>query len=323
MKYLITGVAGFVGSSISDQLLKQGHEVTGIDCFTDYYSRKIKEANLSQSREYSNFKFIESDLASSEIDLDSLVREADVIFHQAAQAGVRASWGGTFNSYTHNNILATQVLLEACKGANNLKKVVYASSSSVYGNAESLPTREEQLPAPVSPYGVSKLAAEHLMQLYAHEFSVPTTSLRYFTVFGPRQRPDMAFNRWIRQALLKQPITLYGDGSQSRDFTFISDIVNANIKAAESGKVAGVYNIGGGTQATVNSILDFISSQVGNLNIVKSDRQKGDAKHTSADTSRARQDLAFEPEVTLQQGLIEEIKWMQSMLSSQLAEFVK
>jgi nucleoside-diphosphate-sugar epimerase len=328
LKYLITGAAGFVGSSITDRLLSLGHEVIGIDCFTDYYSRSFKEANLAQARDNSKFKLIQEDLVNLAIkkddsnlsELHALVNSVDVIFHQAAQAGVRASWGASFNSYTHNNIFGTQVLLEACKNAPKLKKVVYASSSSIYGNAESLPTIEKVIPAPVSPYGVSKLAAEHLMQLYASEFNVPTISLRYFTVFGPRQRPDMAFNRWSRQALSGEAITLYGDGSQSRDFTFISDIVDANIAAADCLFSGQVYNLGGGTQATVNEVLSFIEKQVGKLEIVKSERQKGDAKHTSADTKKAQTELGFSPKVSLEQGLLAEIAWMDSLLKTDLAK---
>lgn len=320
MHCIITGVAGFIGSSLADKLLSEGHSVTGVDCFTDYYAKEIKLNNLKAAIEHPEFKFIEGDLVK--LDLKELVSGADVVFHQAAQAGVRASWGSTFSSYTNHNILATQCLLEACKGISTLKRVVYASSSSVYGNAESYPTTEDQLPAPVSPYGVSKLAAEHLMQLYSTEFSVPTISLRYFTVFGPRQRPDMAFNRWIRQSLRKQPITLYGDGTQSRDFTFISDIVEANILAASKGQLGHTYNLGGGTQATVNSVLEFLAETIGDISIVKSERQSGDAKHTSASTEKARQDLGFDPKVNLHQGLRAEIEWMDKLLGGPLGQLL-
>lgn len=318
MRCVVTGVAGFVGSSLAEELLRQGHSVLGIDCFTDYYARDLKLNNLTQAQQNSQFKFVEADL--SQADLRELLGGSEAIFHQAAQAGVRASWGSTFKSYTSHNILGTQSLLEACKGISSLKRVVYASSSSIYGNAESFPTREDTLPAPISPYGVSKLAAEHLMMLYQSEFGVPTISLRYFTVYGPRQRPDMAFNRWIRQALRKQPITLYGDGTQSRDFTFISDIVAANIAAVTKGQAGHAYNLGGGTQASVNSVLEMLREIIGPISIERSGRQSGDAKHTSADTTQAQQDLGFIPQVSLRDGIQAETAWMEGILSGPLGK---
>lgn len=313
MKCLVTGAAGFVGSSICDRLLSDGHSVVGIDSFVEYYPRRIKERNLEGALSSDTFTFIENDLLKA--DLDSILSDVEVVFHQAAQAGVRASWGSYFSAYCDNNILATQRLLESCTKSRTLRRVVYASSSSVYGDAESYPTTETILPRPVSPYGVSKLAAEHLMTLYASQFGVPTVSLRYFTVFGPRQRPDMAFNRFISAALKKEELTLYGDGEQSRDFTFISDIVDANLSAAERGASGSVFNIGGGTQATVNDVLRFLEELIGPLKIKKFERQVGDARHTSADTSRAKKDLGFSPKVTLKEGLAREVKWLEEMLS--------
>ncbi len=316
MRCVVTGAAGFVGSSIVDRLLKLGHEVVGIDCFIDYYPREMKEANLAKALTSNSFTFISQSLL--EVDLEKELAGAEWIFHQAAQAGVRASWGDDFSIYTQNNILATQRLLEAtkCKQVREtLKKVVYASSSSVYGNAETLPTTEEMLPQPISPYGVSKLAAEHLMVLYAKEFLVPTISLRYFTVYGPRQRPDMAFHRFIKAGLLGEQISIYGDGTQSRDFTFIDDIVNANIIAAESSTSELVFNIGGGSRITVNEVLQTVESIVNKpLNISYQDRQWGDAKHTGADTTRAKRELGFSPVVSVKEGLKKEASWVEKIL---------
>ncbi|MBN8548184.1 MAG: NAD-dependent epimerase/dehydratase family protein [Deltaproteobacteria bacterium] len=313
MRCVVTGAAGFVGSSLCDRLLADGHTVTGIDCFVDYYPREVKLRNLQGARSSARFTFLEENLLQA--DLAALLKDADWVFHQAAQAGVRASWGSYFSSYCDNNILSTQRLLETAKQVKSIKKIVYASSSSIYGNAETFPTSEKVTPQPVSPYGVTKLAAEHLMSLYATEFAVPTVSLRYFTVYGPRQRPDMAFNRFAKAALTGQELSLFGDGEQSRDFTFISDIVEANILAAQHGNPGQVFNIGGGTQATVNNVLDIIRSHVGkDLRIKRSERQVGDARHTSADTSLARSVLKYQPQVSLEQGIKLEIDWMAQQL---------
>ncbi len=308
MRCLITGVSGFVGSSICDALLGQGARVTGIDCFVDYYPRKIKENNLILALRNPNFSFIESDLL--QVDLKGILADVDVVFHQSAQAGVRASWGQYFDSYVRNNILATQALLEAARDMKRSPRFVFASSSSVYGLAESLPTSENHVPAPISPYGVTKLASENLMTLYAAEYNVRSVSLRYFTVFGPRQRPDMAFNKFIRAGLRKEKLHIYGDGFQSRDFTYIDDIVRANLLAAEKGEPGDIFNIGGGTQATVNEVLEIIGSNLGDLNVEYQERQRGDARHTSADTSRAREKLGFKPLVSLSEGLGREIEWL-------------
>ncbi len=313
MKCIVTGCAGFVGSSIADRLLRLGHEVVGIDCFVDYYPRKIKEKNLELARSISKFSLIEESLCT--VDLKKLLDGAEVVFHQAAQAGVRASWGSSFSIYTDNNIFATQRLLEALKGSESLKRIVYASSSSVYGSAETLPTPETTLPKPVSPYGVSKLAAEHLMELYRTEFGVPSVSLRYFTVYGPRQRPDMAFHRIIRAALSGEPFTLFGDGEQSRDFTFIDDIVEANISAMNANGPSFVFNLGGGNRITMNKVIPMIENIVGRkLKLNRQERAKGDASHTGAETTRARTELAFVPKVTLEQGLEAESRWLSQML---------
>jgi UDP-glucose 4-epimerase len=317
MKCLITGVAGFIGSSLADELLAQGHEVLGLDCFIDYYPRELKLTNIESARASAKFTFLESNLL--QVKLESLLEGVDWVFHQAAQAGVRSSWGAEFSIYTENNILATQSLLEACKSAKangQLKKLIYASSSSVYGDAETLPTSEKTVPQPISPYGVSKLAAEHLVSLYAKGFGLTAASLRYFTVYGPRQRPDMAFNRFIRAALQGEQIVIYGDGEQSRDFTFISDIVRANIEAAKSSSTELVFNIGGGSRVTVNQVLELIKEITGKkLNVVYHDKQRGDARHTGADTSLVKQELGFSPAVSLAEGLERETQWMESKLT--------
>lgn len=316
MRSVVTGAAGFVGSSIVDQLLAEGHEVVGIDCFVDYYPRALKLKNLTRALDSSRFQFLESNLL--EMPLVETLTGADWVFHQAAQAGVRASWGKSFQIYTDNNILATQLLLEAAKSPQvrpSLKKIVYASSSSVYGQAETLPTGENLRPQPISPYGVSKLAAEHLMGLYTHEFGVPTVSLRYFTVYGPRQRPDMAFNKFIQAGLKDEELVVYGNGEQSRDFTFIDDIVRANISAAATTSKELVLNIGGGSRVTVNEVLKKIGDIIGKpLKISYRERQLGDVAHTGADTSLARKSIQYNPQVTLDIGLRKEAEWLSALL---------
>ncbi len=313
---LVTGAAGFIGSHLAERLAAEGHRVIGVDCFTDYYARPLKERNMAALHGHRGFTFIEADLL--EMDLPALLRgellggdePVDLVFHQAAQAGVRASWGRQFEVYTRNNILVTQRLLEAAKGTT-LRKFVFASSSSVYGDAEQYPTAENLRPQPVSPYGVTKLAAEHLAYLYWKNFAVPTISLRYFTVYGPRQRPDMAFHRFIRALLDGETITVYGDGEQSRDFTYVADAAQANLLAAQSSVAGEVFNIGGGSRVTVNEVLSLLAELTGRTADVKrTSNQKGDVRHTAADTSRARQLLGYAPRVSLRAGLEQMVAWM-------------
>lgn len=313
---LVTGVAGFIGSHLADRLVAEGHRVIGVDCFTDYYPRPLKERNLAGLHSHDRFAFIEADLL--EVDLLALLRgelltdgePVDLVFHQAAQAGVRASWGRQFEVYTRNNVLVTQRLLEAAKAAT-LRKFVFASSSSVYGDAEQYPTAETLRPQPVSPYGVTKLAAEHLAYLYWKNFAVPTISLRYFTVYGPRQRPDMAFHRFVRALLHGETITIYGDGEQTRDFTYVADVVQANLLAAQSSVAGEVFNIGGGTRVTVNGVLRLLAELTGQTaDVEHAKQQKGDVRHTAADTSRARQVLGYVPRVSLREGLEQMVVWM-------------
>jgi len=313
VKAFVTGCAGFIGSTLSERLLAEGADVVGIDCFTDYYPRAIKERNLSGALAHPRFRFIES--AIQDADLAAELCDRSHIFHLAAQAGVRKSWGRDFNIYSVNNIEATQLLLEATTGMPALERLVYSSSSSVYGDRVAMPMREDALPEPVSPYGVSKLAAEQLCYLYFANFGVPTVALRYFTVYGPRQRPDMAFNKFLRAAIRDEPINVYGDGDQTRDFTFISDAVNANVLAATRGVPGRVYNIGGGSRVSVNDVLAMIERITGRRPRVNVDPvQKGDMRHTYADTSRARADLGYAPTVGLEEGLAAEYQWLTGTL---------
>src|SRR6185437_8564085 len=284
MKALVTGAAGFIGSTLSDQLIANGADVVGIDSFTDYYPRECKERNLEGLRRSPRFRLVESTLQQA--DLTSILRDSTHVFHLAAQAGVRKSWGRDFAVYTTNNIEATQVLLEAIAAARHIERVVYASSSSVYGDEAPLPMMEDALPRPVSPYGVSKLAAEQLCHLYYINHSVPAVSLRYFTVYGPRQRPDMGFHKFLRASIRREPLQLYGDGEQTRDFTFVHDAVGATIAAATRGVPGRVYNIGGGSRVSMNHVLAIIERVTGTPLIVNRDEaQKGDMRHTYADTT--------------------------------------
>jgi len=251
---------------------------------------------------------VESTLA--EANLPGLLEGVTHVFHLAAQAGVRKSWGRDFHVYTENNVDATQILLEACTG-QPIERFVYASSSSVYGDDVPLPMREDAKPQPVSPYGVSKLAAEQLCYLYHRNHSVPTVSVRYFTVYGPRQRPDMAFRRFLQAAARDESVTQFGDGRQTRDFTFVADAVTATVAAATRGKPGGVYNIGGGSRVELVEVFELVRRLTGHpLRIERVEAQRGDMRDTYADTSRARADLGFAPTVTLEQGLRAEYDWM-------------
>lgn len=297
MKVLVTGCAGFIGSHLTDKLLNLGYEVIGIDCFTDYYSKAIKDENLSHALMDPHFTLLQDDL----LDIEQFP-EVDYVFHLAAQAGVRTSWGNNFEIYTRNNIDATQKMLEYYKGTD-IKKFIYSSSSSVYGDAK-LPMREESLLKPVSPYGATKLAGEHLCYLYWKSYNVPTVSLRYFTVYGPRQRPDMAIHKFIQAILNEKIINIYGDGTQTRDFTYVMDVVQANILAAEN-KVSGeTFNIGGGDRITVNDLIEEIeqiTEKKAKINYIE--KQKGDVENTWADTGKAQQILGWKPKTGISEGL--------------------
>ncbi|MDY6900499.1 MAG: NAD-dependent epimerase/dehydratase family protein [Cyanobacteriota bacterium] len=312
-KNIVTGAAGFIGSHIAETLLKRGEEVIGIDEFNDYYDPFFKNKNVTFLQTYDNFELIEADIQF--IDWNSLLKDVDVVYHQAAQAGVRASWGQGFRFYTERNISATQVLLEAAKDAKNLKRLVYASTSSVYGDAETLPTSELICPKPVSPYGITKLAAERLCGLYQKNFGVPFVALRYFTVYGPRQRPDMAFHKFFKAVIDDEAIPVYGDGLQTRDFTFVSDAVAANLAAATVGDAVGeIFNIGGGSRVVLKEVLETMEEIVGKpIKRNHIEKAMGDARHTAADVSKAKKILGYQPQVSLREGLTKEWEWVKGI----------
>jgi nucleoside-diphosphate-sugar epimerase len=318
VRALVTGCAGFVGSHLAESLLADGHSVTGIDCFNDNYLRAPKLENLKRAREFEAFEFVPVDLARG--DLADLVGDCDVIFHLAAEPGVRSSWGDRFDLFLRNNVLATQRLLEAA-GEDPQRRFVYASSSSIYGNAESFPTSEDAVPSPFSPYGVTKLAGEHLCQLYRQNHGVDTVALRYFTVYGPRQRPDMALHRFCAAVLKGEQITVFGDGTQRRDFTFVDDVVAASRAAAAASAVPSrVYNVGGGSQVSVRRAVELLAGLAGRpVRIRHTDSEAGDVRETRADTSRAAADLGFRPRVPFEDGLRAEFEWMVEHLAAAAA----
>lgn len=321
MRFLVTGVAGFIGSNLAAGILAADPHarVVGIDSLTDYYERPLKLNNLS-ALACERFEFIQQDV--NDADLDALLSAVDVVFHEAGQPGVRKSWGREFSNYVSQNINATQALLEAALRSNPSVKIVYASSSSVYGDAERFPTREDDRPMPTSPYGVTKLAAEHLCSLYASNFGLNTVSLRYFTVYGPGQRPDMAFHKFISAALRGREITVYGDGEQVREFTFVTDIVEANLLAAAADTPPGaVVNLSGGSSISVNEILAELEQIHGQrLRISRLRPVAGDVRKTGGDTSRARELLRWTPRVQLKDGLRREYDWLVSAPLLELAE---
>lgn len=313
MKALVTGAAGFIGSTLAERLLADGADVVGLDCFTDYYARPLKEANVAPLRAHPRFAFVEA--ALQDADLDRVLDGVTHVFHLAAQAGVRKSWGSHFDVYVVNNIGATQRLLEHCTD-RPLERFVYASTSSVYGDAADIPMREDTRPQPVSPYGVTKLAAEHLCFLYQASYGVPCCAVRYFTVYGPRQRPDMGFHRFLTAAIEGRPITRFGDGEQTRDFTFVADAVAATRAAGLHGVPGEVYNVGGGSRVSVNEVFDLVATVTGRpVELELLPPQRGDMRDTYADTSRARATLGFQPSVTLADGLLAEYQWLLSTRS--------
>lgn len=314
LKALVTGCAGFIGSTLTDRLLADGFEVIGIDRFSDYYDRELKEQNLAAARSHPGFTLIEADI----VEMDAFP-EVDYVFHLAAQAGVRASWGRSFEIYTRDNIQATQRLLDFYAtdpaASPRLKRFVYSSSSSVYGDIE-LPMREDRMVQPVSPYGVSKLAAEHLCYLYWKNYRVPTISLRYFTVYGPRQRPDMGINKFVRAIQKGEPITIYGDGTQTRDFTYIDDAVEANVAAAlcdaKTGAVLGeAFNIGGGNRISVIDLIHAIEDATGRTALLHhAEEQKGDVQDTWADAVKAKERFGWQANVRIEEGLARYVAWI-------------
>ena len=306
-RVLVTGCAGFLGSQLSERLLAEGLGVIGVDCFTDFYPRPLKERNLAELRQNPAFDLQERDISCDPID--DLLEKVGVVYHLAAQAGVRGSFGDGFQIYLSNNVRGTQRLLESAV-RNPVDAFVYASSSSVYGNAESQPTPESASRAPVSPYGMTKCATEDLAGVYGRNHGLNAVGLRYFTVYGPRQRPDMAFARFVSAGLAGEPITILGDGLQVRDFTFVDDVVDATLLAAEHGTAGAVYNVGGGTPVTLLDAVHMIEEQI-ERPIAVEHRQsaRGDARQTSADTTRAREELGFRPSVSLREGLGRQVEW--------------
>jgi UDP-glucose 4-epimerase len=296
-RVLVTGCAGFIGSHLVDRLLSEDYNVIGIDCFTDYYPEEQKLANLSRASNHERFTLIRQDI----LEMDRFPR-VDHVFHMAAQPGVRPSWGANFAIYTKNNVEATQRLLEFYR-STELKSFIYSSSSSVYGEAE-LPMREDARPMPVSPYGVTKLAAENLCYLYWKNYSVPVVSLRYFSVYGPRQRPDMAINKFVHAIANEREIHIYGDGDQLRDFTFVNDVIDALMLTAQSDIRGEVFNIGGGRTISVNALIENIEALLGKKARVRHvEQQKGDARDTLADTAKAKRLLSWKAQTDLQSGL--------------------
>jgi nucleoside-diphosphate-sugar epimerase len=306
MRALVTGCAGFIGSHLTEALLASGADVRGVDCFNENYARAEKLANLAGARDWDGFDFVPVDLARGA--LHDLVDDRDVVFHLAAEPGVRTSWGARFETYLRNNVLATQHLLEAVRRAPG-RRVVVASSSSVYGQAETLPTPETVTPAPISPYGVTKLAAEQLCRTYAAGFGVDVVSLRLFSVYGPRQRPDMAFSTFCAAALAGRAVTVYGTGEQTRDFTYVGDVVRALRSAATAEGLGGaVLNVGGGEQVSVNGALAALGEILGRP--VAANRigaERGDVRDTAADTTLARDRLGFSARVRLAEGLAAQV----------------
>jgi UDP-glucose 4-epimerase len=298
---------------LAERCLGLGWHVIALDAFADYYSDTLKRRNLAQIADHPSCTVIEGDLL--EVDLAPILADVSIVFHLAAQPGVRTSWAD-FSQYTLRNVNATQRLLEAARNAA-IDRLVLASTSSVYGDAATLPTPETVTPRPVSPYGVTKLATEHLAQVYWRSFGVPAVCLRYFTVYGPRQRPDMAFNRMIRRALAQESFQVFGDGNQTRDFTFVADAVSGTVAAGKYGRAGSVYNIGGGSRRSLKSVLDVLGELLEERVAVSySAQQPGDARDTAADIRRAREELGFEPAVDFESGLKAQLDWQQASLPS-------
>ena len=307
-RVLVTGAGGFVGSNLVDTLLARGDTVVGIDCFTPYYDPESKRANLTAALTDPRFSLVEADLRDT--DVLALLDGIDTVFHQAAQPGVRLSWSDGFAEYATHNVLATQRLLEAARD-NDVRRFVYASSSSVYGNQERYPTVETDLPRPYSPYGVTKLAAEHLCGLYAENWGVSTVSLRYFTVFGPRQRPDMSIHRLCEAVLTGASFPRFGDGQQVREFTFVGDIVAANLAAADADVRPGtVANVAGGGEIVLNDLITMVGELAGAEVVIENHpAQAGDAKRNGGATELARELLGWEPVVSLRDGIAAQLDW--------------
>jgi UDP-glucose 4-epimerase len=311
-KVIVTGAAGFIGSHLCDRLVERGDEVVGVDCFTDYYARGTKERNVDAARGHAGFRLVDADL--SEADLPALLGDASIVYHLAAQAGVRASWGREFELYLRHNVRATQRLLEALKGRSGVR-LVFASTSSVYGKRAPLPTPEDATLQPNSPYGATKVTCEHLCALYAENWGLDYCSLRYFTVYGPRQRPDMGFHKFLRAILAGRPLDVYGDGGQSRDCTYVDDVVEATIRAGEVRARSRVFNVGGGSRRPLGEILETMQAIVGRRAVIRyAAPMEGDVPHTHADIGRSRAEFGYNPRTPVEEGLRREAEWLESEL---------
>ena len=305
-RYLVTGCAGFIGSHLTEALLDRGATVVGVDAFTDFYARDLKRENLAAVLDDPSFGLAEADLAAE--PLDGLLDDVDGVFHLAAQPGVRGNWGETFSFYARDNVIATQRLFEAA--VKRELRVAWASTSSVYGNAESYPTPEDTPPRPISPYGVTKLSCEYLARAYTESFGLDQVALRYFTVYGPRQRPDMAFTRIARSLLDGTPFRVFGTGEQSRDAVYVGDAVAATIAAMEHGSTGSVYNVGGGSETTLNEVIAVFEKLSGRTLARRPENvAAGDVRRTSADTTRARTELGWEPKTPIEDGLRKQLEW--------------
>ncbi len=310
-RVLVCGAAGFIGSHLVERLLADGHEVIGVDAFTGYYARWRKERNLAGALGREGFRLIEGDLAR--MDLEGLLRRADRVVHLAGEPGVRRSWGPNFPKYLERNVLSTERLLEAAV-RGGVERFVYASSSSVYGSDRGGPVREEDPRRPASPYALSKLAAEELVGLYARERGIPATVLRYFTVYGPRQRPEMGLSQFISAAYRERPVKIFGDGSQRRDMTFVGDAVDATAAALDA--PPGVYNVGGGTRASVDEMLEAVRRVTGRtVEASYGPAAPGDVRSTWADSGRAARVLGYRPRVGLEEGIAAQAGWAASLES--------
>jgi UDP-glucuronate 4-epimerase len=307
---LVTGAAGFIGSHLVERLLDDGRGVVGVDAFTGCYSRRRKERNLASAASEDGFRLVEGDLL--ELDLDKLLRDVEGIVHLAGEPGVRRSWGENFSRYLERNVLSTQRLLEAA-WKNAAPRFIYASSSSVYGPDPGHPVGEDHTRRPASPYGLSKLAAEDLIGLYIRERGVPATILRYFSVYGPRQRPEMALSRFISAAFRGRPVEVFGDGEQNRDMTYVSDAVDATIATLDS--PSGTYNVGGGTRATVNEMIEAVRRVTGlPVEAKYGPAAEGDVRSTWADSRRAERVLGYRPRVGLEEGISAQAEWARENL---------
>jgi nucleoside-diphosphate-sugar epimerase len=307
VRYLVTGAAGFIGSHLGEALLAGGHEVFGVDAYTDYYDPERKRENARE------LDVLEADLAA--VDLDAVLDGVDGVFHLAGQPGVRASFGPGFEAYVERNVLASGRLFEAA--ARRGVRVVYASSSSVYGDAESYPTPEEALPRPISPYGVTKLCVEHLAYAHARTNGLEVVGVRYFTVYGPRQRPDMAFTPVLEALAEGGTFRLFGDGSASRSFTFVVDAVEATLAAMEHGRAGQLYNVGGGQEATMNEAVALAEEVSGRtLSLERHGVAAGDVRRTRADVSKAERELGWRPTTSLADGLEAQWQWVAARVAA-------